>query len=328
MNLDINEDVTVPRLKFSLTKSMRTLASALGALVCAGTLLAADLPPSIPVGSDAIRVHEIAGIGYYVVNLFSSPNTTPRNWSTIAVHQQVYFATNGVVDEKYIRGILETVSQRVFLDDPAKVFAMTSGFSRGIFQDGTYGTIFSGPYTLVVNPDGSRSLPAQATNAPVTEFPDVAIYATGLTRATVEVTDGGVVEYVLDTVSTPSVLSVSKGGFYPPKWLFTNDYTGTITLYTGSGVSATETKYDLKTGIKWVGGMPPLWLAPPRRNANGTEILITGKPGARVVVECSNDLKTWMSATTLDNPTGTVTFTESAGQVCRYHRARYEQQAQ
>jgi len=307
---------------------MRTLASALGALVCAGTLLGADLPDSIPVGSDQIRASDIGNIRVFVVNLYSSPNTIPRTWSLIGYHDETYLATNGVVDERYLRGILQTVSQRVFSEDPGKVFGITSGFRRSLFGDGTYGMINSGEYSLVVNPDGSRSLPAQATNASVTEFPDVGIYATGLTRATVEVTDNGVVEYVLDTVSTPSVISVPKGGFYPPKWILTNDYSGTITLYTGSGASATETKYDLKTGIKWVSGMPPLWLTPPRRIANGTEIVITGKPGVRVVVECSNDLRTWMPATTLDNPSGTVTFTESAEQVCRYHRARYEQQTQ
>lgn len=308
---------------------MRTVVSALWALVCAGSLLSAEIPTSIPVGSDAIRASEIGNIRVFVVNLYSSPNTFPRTWSLIGYHDEAYLATNGVVDEKYLRGILQTVSQRVFSQDPSKVFGITSGFAKSLFGDGTYGMINSGEYSLVLNLDGSRSLPVQATNAPVTEFPDFGIYATGLTRAVVEVTDNGVVEYVLDTVSTPSVISVSKGAFYPPKWLFTNGYSGTITLYTGSGASATETKYDLKTGLKWVGGMPPLWLAPPRFTANGVETVITGKPGARVVVECSNDLRTWIPTTTLDNPTGTVTFTESAAdQVCRYHRARYEQQTQ
>lgn len=307
---------------------MRTFVSALGALVCAGTLLAADFPNSIPVGDNAVRAYEIAGIGYYVVNLFSSPNTTPRNWSTIAVHQQVYFATNGVVDERYIRGILETVSQRVFLDDPAKVFAITSGFSRGILQGGTYGSIFSGSYGLVTTPDGGYALPAQATNAPVVGFYDIGIYAMGISRAKVEITDNGVVEYVLDSATTPGIVNSSNGVFVCKKWILTNDYSGTVTLYTGSGASAVETKYDLKTGRKWVGGMPPLWLAPPRRTANGTEIVITGKPGARVVVECSTDLRTWMPAMMLDNPSGTVTLIESADHACRYHRARYEQQMQ
>lgn len=305
---------------------MRTLVSALGALVCAGTLLAADLPSSIPVGDNAVRAHDIAAIRVFIVNLYSSPNTLPRTWSLIGYHDEAYLATNGGVDEKYLRGILQTVSQRVFSEDPNRVFGITSGFARSLFGDGTYGMINSGEYSLVINPDGSRSLPAQATNAPITEYPDVAIYATGLTRAVVEVTDNGAVEYVLDTVSTPSVISVSKGGFYPPKWLFTNDYSGTITLYTGSGASATETRYDLKTGWKWVGGMPPLWLAPPRRTANGTEIAITGKPGVRVVVECSTDLRTWMPVTTLDNPTGVVTFIgQNIANPCVYHRARYEQ---
>lgn len=307
---------------------MRTPVSALVALLCAGTLLAADLPNSIPVGDNAVRAYEIAGIGYYVVNLFSSPNTTPRSWTTIAVHQEVYFATNGVVDEKYIRGILQTVSQGAFLDHPSKAFAVTSGFSRGILGDGTYGTIDSVAYNLVSNPDGSYSLPASATNAPVVGFYDIGIYANGLTRAKVEITDNGVVEYVLDSTLTPVIIDTARGGFYCQKWILTNGYSGTITLYTGSGASATETRYDLKTGIKWVGGMPPLWLAPPRFTANGVETVITGKPGARVVVECSNDLRTWMPATTLDNPTGTTVFIEQADQVCRYHRARYEQLTQ
>lgn len=241
---------------------MRTLASGLGALVCAGTLLGADLPDSIPVGDNAVRAYEIAGIGYYVVNLFSSPNTTPRNWSTIAVHQEVYFATNGVVDEKYIRGILQRVSQNVFSDDPAKIFALTSGFSRGVFQDAIYGTIFSGSYSLVENPDGGYLLPAQATNAPVVGFYDVGIYATGLTRARVEITDNGVVEYVLDSATTPSIVNSSKGVFACQKWILTNNYSGTITLYTGSEASATETKYDLKTGLKQV--LPPSFGTAPQ----------------------------------------------------------------
>jgi hypothetical protein len=228
-----------------------------------------------------------------------------------------------VFDGVYIRKVLEDVSQAVFSDNTSKVFTLTSGFRR-VNGDGAYGTIDSGEYTLLSNTDGSYSLPVQATNAPVVEFYDTGIYATGLTRATVEVTYNGVVDYVLDTAKTPSVISIPKGGFYPPKWLFTNGYSGTITLYTGSGASATETKYDLKTGLKWVGGMPPLWLGPPRRTANGTEIVVTGKPGARVVVECSNDLRTWMPAKTLDNPNGTTTFIEQADQPCRYHRARYE----
>ncbi|TAK58200.1 hypothetical protein EPO17_00075 [Patescibacteria group bacterium] len=304
---------------------MRTLVSALGALFCAGSLLAAELPLSIPVGDNAVRAHEIASIGFYVVNLFSSPNTSPRSWSLIGYHDEVYFATNGVVDEKYIRGILQTVSQRVFSEDPNKVFGITSSFRRSALGDGAYGAINSGEYILIRNPDGSYALPAQATNALVAEFSDVGIYATGLTRATVEVTDNGVVEYVLDTATTPSVISVQKGGFYPSKWLFTNDYSGTITLYTGSGASATETRYDLKTGLKWIGGMSPLWLGTPRRTANGTEVVVTGKPGVRVVVECSTDLRTWTPADTLDNPNGVVTFIDNTANPRPFSRARYEQ---
>ncbi len=308
---------------------MRKIALAPGALLCAWTLLAADLPipNSIPVGDNAVRAHEIADIDRIVINLFSSPDIIPRNWSLIGYQVQAYNATNGIYDDKYIRGILESVSTAVFSDDPSKVFAITSGF-RKVNGDGTHGTMYSGEYKLLSNENGSYSLPEIATNAPLVGFSDIGIYATGLTRAVVEVTDNGAVEYVLDTVSTPSTISVQKGGFYPPKWLFTNDYSGVITLYTGSGASATETRYDLKTGLKWVGGMPPLWLAPPRFTVNGTEIVVTGKPGVRVVVECSNDLRTWMTATALDNPNGTTTFIEQADLPCRYHRARYEQLTQ
>jgi hypothetical protein len=303
---------------------MRTLALALGALLCAGRILAADLQPaSIIVGDERIRSASIGSIRHVVINLKTSTNGLEGSWKIVGVIFKAYQATNGILDVAYLNSTIRILTDQSLKIDPNLFFTIATGF-LGEKLEPVYGEMNSGKYQLVKSDAGDYVLPSVATNIVPTEGQYCPIFAGSLVRAKVEAYYGEFLINTLDTAVTEGFLDASKGAFYCPRWLLANDYSGTITLYTGSGASATETKYDLKTGLKWVGGMPPLWLGPPRRTANGTEIVVTGKPGARVVVECSTDLKTWMPATTLSNPTGTFTFIESADHLCRYHRARYE----
>lgn len=91
---------------------------------------------------------------------------------------------------------------------------------------------------------------------------------------------------------------------------------GFVNVLPGERVQATLTLLDDET---------PLELAATAYAPDtGFHLRVNGPPGSRVRLETSSDLRTWTEQATLDNPTGTVEFTDPAapGATARFYRAR------
>ena len=292
------------------------------ALLCAWTIHAAELPSSLPVGDDTVRAYRIASIQKLVINLLYSPTpTTNGQMWIIGYYQTNYIATNGVVNMVYVREEIRKFAE-LAPKNSTNVYAIIAGLNCS-GGDGAYAGMNSGEYSWIVNPDGSYSLPAQATNAPLVEYDWTIITIPGITQARVEVYWRGRVDYTWD--SEPGGISTQRGVCAFPTWMLTSDYEGVITIWSKSGTQTTQTRYDLKTGQREV----PLVLSSPVMTSQGMRFVITGKAGKDVFVQRSSDLKVWNTGTNLSNPTGTITFVDTvATGTCSYYRVGYLETSQ
>lgn len=306
----------------------RLLFALLAFFICSWSLHAADVPVSIPVGVDAVDAYRISTIGQIGVDVYRSTSADPNDIYAYLIDWSYpwenYTATNGLVDYTYIRNVLLDRSGVILTKDTNTNDWFVVLIAINTTNKCEYGVIQSIPFKLIKGINGKYSLPSEVIlNSPIQRYGFVGFYAKGITRLVVDFADPSTGE-VLD--SFDSLLNPEMGNVFPDRayledsWL-TNNFAGTISLYCGTGASATVTKYDLKTG--W----PFPKLSKPRFSATTTEYTACGMPGARLIIECSTNLLTWSAARTIENPTGTTIIVDeksTANGSCIFHRVRYE----